>query len=337
MQNRHITRTPVLRYAVSIAVLYMANGCVPRSPTKTVGAPTSQATSVAKEPMPAAPKPDPTPLPNGSLAITVTDPGAPSQPLLHTFSLPVPKGKTASAFSVDLRLPASLPVAEITCGAVVGGTAGTKSASPHDEKWHRYSALKLDISLGSVGFALSLPASTKLSDAKFHADNFIVTYMDGSMDILRFDTGTDANVIATTSASGKATFATAIDSAIGSNPVALHGALKVVRNQILDQFGDPAQLKGMSLFWSQWSRPFWNAQVVHHLADSWNVDIVRAAMAVEKSNGGYLANPKQKDLLEKVVAAALAEGIYVIIDWHYSGNKIYTAEASAFFTEMATT
>ena len=38
----------------------------------------------------------------------------------------------------------------------------------------------------------------------------------------------------------------------------VHGALKVVGSQIQDQYGKPVQLKGMSLFWSQWSGGFWN-------------------------------------------------------------------------------
>src|SRR3712207_4073671 len=56
-----------------------------------------------------------------------------------------------------------------------------------------------------------------------------------------------------------------------ATPVATHGKLRVVGNQIQDQSGAQVQLKGMSLFWSQWSGSFWNAAVVGSLVDNWHV------------------------------------------------------------------
>ncbi|WP_245591868.1 glycoside hydrolase family 5 protein [Cystobacter fuscus] len=119
-----------------------------------------------------------------------------------------------------------------------------------------------------------------------------------------------------------------------ASPVATNGQLKVVGNQIQNQNGVAVQLKGMSLFWSQWGSAFYNASVVNSLADNWKVTVVRAAMAVEE--GGYLTNPAaEKARVKTVVDAAIAKGIYVIIDWHDHSATQHTAQSKAFFTEMA--
>ncbi|MCX7820148.1 MAG: cellulase family glycosylhydrolase, partial [Brevinematales bacterium] len=72
--------------------------------------------------------------------------------------------------------------------------------------------------------------------------------------------------------------------------------------------------------------------VVNNLADTWNANVIRAAMGVE--NGGYLTSPAtEKQKVQTVVDAATAKGIYVIIDWH--AHDIHTSEAVSFFGEMA--
>lgn len=133
---------------------------------------------------------------------------------------------------------------------------------------------------------------------------------------------------------GADTPAVEISEAPLASPVATNGKLKVVGNQIQNQNGVAVQLKGMSLFWSQWGSTFYNASVVNSLADNWKATVVRAAMAVE--NGGYLTNPAaEKARVKTVVDAAIAKGIYVIIDWHDHSATQHTAQAKAFFTEMA--
>ncbi|MFT3771762.1 MAG: glycoside hydrolase family 5 protein [Minicystis sp.] len=126
------------------------------------------------------------------------------------------------------------------------------------------------------------------------------------------------------------------ESALSPSPVALHGKLSVSGGKLRDEHGAAVQLAGMSLFWSQWSGSFWNASVVGTLADDWHASVVRAAMGVE--NGGYLQNPgAEKARVKTVVDAAIAKGIYVIIDWHDHNASQHTNEAKAFFTEMAQT
>src|SRR5687767_13421698 len=73
------------------------------------------------------------------------------------------------------------------------------------------------------------------------------------------------------------------------NPAIRLSALKVQGNLIVDEEGKPVQLRGMSLFWSQWIGKYYNAEAIHWLKQDWNCSIVRAAMAIEY--GGYLTQP----------------------------------------------
>ncbi|WP_218110110.1 glycoside hydrolase family 5 protein [Oligoflexus tunisiensis] len=117
--------------------------------------------------------------------------------------------------------------------------------------------------------------------------------------------------------------------------VAAHGMLSVAGGKIVDKNQKPIQLKGMSLFWSQWSGTFWNADVVATLKKDWKATLVRAAMGVEE--GGYLTQPAaEKERVKTVVEAAIKEGLYVIIDWHDHHATRNADKAVEFFTEMAT-
>lgn len=116
--------------------------------------------------------------------------------------------------------------------------------------------------------------------------------------------------------------------------VDVHGALQVVGGQLRDAHGAPIQLRGMSLFWSQWSGPYYNRRTVHALAKDWHNTVVRAAMGITIP-GGYLNDPFAFENSRVVVDAAIAEGIYAIIDWHEEQAVSHTAEAAAFFTQMA--
>ncbi len=121
-------------------------------------------------------------------------------------------------------------------------------------------------------------------------------------------------------------------------PVLDNGALSVNGNQIVNAEGDPVSFAGTSLFWSNtgWGGEyFYNASVISALRSDWNVSIVRAAMGVE-DNGGYLSDSSNKQKVLNVVDAAIAEGLYVIIDWHSHHAEDHPTEAIAFFEDMAT-
>lgn len=117
--------------------------------------------------------------------------------------------------------------------------------------------------------------------------------------------------------------------------VAKHGLLKSQGNKIVDAQGQQVQLRGMSMFWSQWAGQYWNGDVVNWLVDDWKVEVIRCAMAV--NNGGYDTNPDvEKAKLLAVVDAAIAKGVYVIIDWHLELVDPELNLARPFFEEMAT-
>jgi len=113
-----------------------------------------------------------------------------------------------------------------------------------------------------------------------------------------------------------------------------HGALRVSGNRVVDAHGQPIQLRGMSLFWSQWTN-FYVAQNVDVLVDDWKATVVRAALGVE-NDGGYLVNQQVNvDKVRAVVDQAIARGVYVIIDWHDHHAQDHAVEARSFFEQMA--
>ncbi|AKT41501.1 glycoside hydrolase [Chondromyces crocatus] len=148
----------------------------------------------------------------------------------------------------------------------------------------------------------------------------------------------------TTSTSGTSTSSTDPDPETPVDPpvqpegsvVGRHGWLSVAGNRLEDEHGEAVQLRGMSLFWSQWAQNFYNASIVDTLVDDWKATVVRAALGVEPD--GYLVNPDaEKARVKVVVDAAIARGVYVIIDWHDHSASQHTAQARSFFTEMAET
>jgi len=121
------------------------------------------------------------------------------------------------------------------------------------------------------------------------------------------------------------------------SPVAEYGHLRVVGTQIVSQkTGEPVRLRGMSLFWSQWGGKYWNEDTLRWLQRDWGIQIIRAAMGVEA--GGYLDRPEREfRKLVRVVWAAHALGLYVIVDWHDHHANRNIARAKPFFRRIAKT
>jgi endoglucanase len=116
-----------------------------------------------------------------------------------------------------------------------------------------------------------------------------------------------------------------------------YGQLRVQGNRIVDQSGTPVQLRGMSLYWSQWVPKYWNVNTVRWLRDDWKITVIRCAMGVNGTTDGYLVNPTaERDKVIAVVDAAIQLGIYVIIDWHDHTASDHRSQAQAFFADMAT-
>ena len=87
----------------------------------------------------------------------------------------------------------------------------------------------------------------------------------------------------------------------------------------------------------QWYGEVVNAKAFTALAKDWQADVVRLALYV--GDGGYGKHPELKQLVWKGVELAVANGMYVIVDWHVlkPGNPndpVYSG-AQAFFDEVS--
>ncbi|MES2673976.1 MAG: glycoside hydrolase family 5 protein [Pseudomonadota bacterium] len=102
--------------------------------------------------------------------------------------------------------------------------------------------------------------------------------------------------------------------------------------------GQQGSLAGNSMFWSNtgWgNEKYYNASVVSWLKTDWKSTLVRAAMGADDA-GGYLSDPSNKTRVTTVVDAAIANDMYVLIDWHSHKAEQYQSQSIAFFKEMAT-
>ncbi|KAH7712716.1 beta-1,4-endoglucanase [Aphelenchoides avenae] len=115
-----------------------------------------------------------------------------------------------------------------------------------------------------------------------------------------------------------------------------YGQLSVKGTKLVGKDGNPVQLIGMSLFWSQWMGQYFNRDTVNALACQWGSNVVRAAMGVSEGGTGYLHDKNELQKVRTVVEAAIERGIYVIIDWHDHNAHQHKADAIAFFQQMAT-
>lgn len=102
-------------------------------------------------------------------------------------------------------------------------------------------------------------------------------------------------------------------------------------------------LNGVSFGWHNiWPR-FYNEEAVATLHNDWNVNIVRAAIGsddIAKSDnpgihGGYKEEPEYAlEHLYNVIDGAIANNMYVIVDWH--SHVTYKELAGEFFKTVAT-
>jgi aryl-phospho-beta-D-glucosidase BglC (GH1 family) len=131
-------------------------------------------------------------------------------------------------------------------------------------------------------------------------------------------------------------------STVTGPPVQVHGNLKVVGTKLVDQNGTPVQLKGVSSQWLNYETDGYatNLDALIWMRDNWKLSVIRAAMGVDPDqDGAYLYSAEGKanmqTQLEAVIKNAVAAGVYVIVDWHSHMADQYTADANAFFTDIA--
>lgn len=131
-----------------------------------------------------------------------------------------------------------------------------------------------------------------------------------------------------------------VSKAAGTTPVAAHGQLSVKGTQLVDQSGQPFQIRGVSTHGLQWDvgYKFNNKAAFQTVRDDWGANCIRLAMYVDE--GGYYSDRNgMKQKVKNGVGYATELGMYAIIDWHLLNvnPKNYTNEAKRFFGEMAQT
>ena len=98
-----------------------------------------------------------------------------------------------------------------------------------------------------------------------------------------------------------------------------HGKLTLDGVQLVDEFGAPVQLVGMSSHGLHWFPKCYTKESIQFLVENWGINVFRAAMYI--GEGGYgdmgpSARAKLLEKLENIVDWCEELGIYVIIDWH---------------------
>jgi endoglucanase len=117
------------------------------------------------------------------------------------------------------------------------------------------------------------------------------------------------------------------------SPVALHGQLKVVGTQLVDQNGVPIQLKGASSMWLGQGTPYAESKkALAFMRDNWALSVIRGAMGADSYQSDTQAAPLA---LEQIVQNAIDLGVYVLVDWHTEQAVIEQDKAQQYFGAMA--
>ena len=120
-----------------------------------------------------------------------------------------------------------------------------------------------------------------------------------------------------------------------NNYVSYNGNLKLDGINLVNQYNEKIQLRGISTHGIQWYSKYANKEVMTQLK-SWGVNVFRIAMYTEE--GGYISNNSLKDKVKEIVEYAKELDMYVIIDWHILSDNNpnnHKEEAIKFFDEMA--
>lgn len=120
-----------------------------------------------------------------------------------------------------------------------------------------------------------------------------------------------------------------------NNYVSYNGNLKVNDVNLVNQYDEIVQLRGISTHGLQWYSKFANIEVMKKLKN-WGVNVFRIAMYTEEN--GYIANNSLKEKVKEIVEYAKELDMYVIIDWHILSDNnpnIHKEEAKKFFEEMS--
>ena len=133
-------------------------------------------------------------------------------------------------------------------------------------------------------------------------------------------------------------------------PVSVYGALGTNGNKIVSlSSGQEVMLRGMSLFWGDAiGVPYYNEIAISWAGDYLGIDVFRYAMPAQYYNSdglasepvaasyAYISSPTSAmTRLDRMVAAAIENDIYIIIDWHSHRAEQEQSSALGFFRQAA--
>nr|UNG40288.1 glycoside hydrolase family 5 subfamily 2 [Agapanthia villosoviridescens] len=119
-------------------------------------------------------------------------------------------------------------------------------------------------------------------------------------------------------------------------PVSKHGQLAVDGVNLVNQYGERVQLKGMSLFWSVWMPYFYNKTTVDGIKKYCHSNIVRPMMAIDTKDGGYLTDPEgETALIDAVIDAAIEDDMYVLVDWQDFEAENHLEQSLYYFDRLS--
>ncbi len=127
---------------------------------------------------------------------------------------------------------------------------------------------------------------------------------------------------------------------VTKSPVKTYGMLSVSNGQLISSKTKQAVvLRGMSSDVLSECAGFFGAETVKTLAEDWGIDVLRLAVPADSVTESYVKNSEKyfKQTCE-IIDLCVAQGIYVIVDWHISatGNPATNQKKAVdFFTRIA--
>ena len=108
----------------------------------------------------------------------------------------------------------------------------------------------------------------------------------------------------------------------------------------MDEHGQSVQLRGASTHGLAWFPAYVNDAFFRELRADWGANVVRLALYTAES-GGYCTDGDKaalRKLVDKGVQLAIANDLYVIVDWHILSDNdpnMHADEAEAFFRDVS--
>lgn len=115
-----------------------------------------------------------------------------------------------------------------------------------------------------------------------------------------------------------------------------HGKLRVEGSRLVDDSGEPLQLRGISSHGLTWYPRYTNASSLGFWKEA-GANVFRASMYSDQDRGYVYYPEESSNYLYLAVENALAHDMYVIVDWHilYDANPLeHMEEAKEFFKDV---